>query len=139
MKKLNKEFDVEAMGDNCFCIRIIDDLCDNNIKACLNEDLQLKYTDEELEAHSMIAPCNLVYEELDPDDETNEDAQIKLDGEVTFTFGQENFPLKGVFLTTDNGYVMAYVIHSNTINITNQMIFEDELILIETREGAVNG
>lgn len=132
MKRWNKEFDVEAMESNCFYLHLVDDVCDDNIKDCLNEDGQLRYD----ESHLKSMGCVLEYVELDPDDLTNEDANIVLSDNVTFEFDEdEYFPCKGVFLTTDNGYVLSYVINTRAFTLTNQMIYEEGLILIDIREG----
>ena len=126
-KKLNKEFDIECTGVNCFYIVLVDDICQDNIEDCINSDGQLLYDDV---THTKKASCVLKYNDIDKDT-----AQIVLDGDVTFNLGANMFPLKGAFLVNDNGYVLGYSIETTSFNVTNQMIFEDGLIFWDITEG----
>ena len=133
MQKWNKEFDVEDMGTNCFYIVLVDDECDNNFSDCINQDGQLRYSNQ----HYISVECELKYTI------NNNAEQIALADDVTFDFDgttyPESFNMKGAFLTTDSGYVMGYSINQYSINITTQMIFEKDLIFFDMVEGVSNG
>lgn len=53
---------------------------------------------------------------------------IELHDEVIFNIGAVEQPLKAVFLTTNTGYVMGYSINPVTINVTNRIVFDDDVI-----------
>lgn len=125
---------MEEIGATCYYLILLDDICEDNIEDCLNEDKQLKYTDAQMQAHSKIAQCNLTYTDNNVDV-----ARIVLDGDVVFNFNEDNFAFKGAFLVTNAGYVMGYSINPYSVNVTNQMIFEDGLKFYEIVEGAING
>ena len=130
MRKWNKEFDVEDIGTNCFNIVLVDDICDDNISDCLNQDGQLKYD----ESHLKSVECSLVYNEDSDYDTSN----IALANSVTVPFTtDEVFSMKGVFITNDAGYVMGYSIYTTSINISN-LSFEKDLILWDIVEGSVH-
>lgn len=130
-RKWNKEFDIEAMGETCFNIVLVDGNCDDNIEDCLNADLQLKYDESNMKQES----CSLEYH---VNSQYND--SIRLSSAVTFELGEEMFEMKGAFITTDSGYVMGYSINNYSVNITNQMIFEKDFVLWDIVEGGnING
>lgn len=132
LQKWNKEFDVEDIEATCFYIVLVDDICDDNFSDCVNQDNQIKYSED----HLISSECYLKY----VIDGTNE--KIALDGDVTIDFdgetNPESFSLKGAFLTNDNGYIMGYSINQQSFNVTNQMIFEDDLVFFDIIEGVLN-
>ena len=60
----------------------------------------------------------------------NGEATIELHGEVTFSIGDDNKPLKAVFLRTNDTdkYVMGYSINTNPFSVTNEVVFDDDVI-----------
>lgn len=130
MKKWNKEFDVEDIGTNCFYIVLVDDICDDNISDVLDAENKIKYDEE----HLLSLKCTLKYED---DGDTS---YVSLDGDVTHTFGgNENFNMKGVFVTNESGYVMGYSINQYSFNISNQFILDDGLKLWTILEAKLHG
>lgn len=122
---------MENIGTNCFYIVLVDDICDDNFSDCINQDNQLKYSNN----HYVSAECELKHE-VNGEVESiilNEDCTFTFDGEGT---NPESFNMKGAFLTTDSGYVMGYSINQYSINITTQMIFEKGLIFYDIIEGS---
>lgn len=126
MQKWNKEFDVENIGTNCFNIVLVDDVCDDNFSDCINPDGQLKY---DTELHCKSVECSLVY--------SND--KIVLGADAVINFNDDSFDMKGVFLTTDSGYIMGYCINQVSLTVTNSMTFEEGFIFYDIVEGACNG
>ena len=136
--KWNKEFDVEDINTNCFYIVLVDDSCNDNIEDCLNPDGQLDYAEE----HLLPIQCSLKYETIG----TN--SYIRLDGDVDIVFPYydeateityDNFNMKGVFITTDSGYVMGYSINTYSMNINTEFIIEDGITFWSIIEGELYG
>lgn len=130
-KKWNKEFDVEDMPSNCFNIVLVDGICDDNIEDCLTVENHLKY--DETSNHVLSKSCTLVYTEVSDGKDT-----ISLGDNVTFgtnVLGDNVFNMKGAFVTNDAGYVMGYSINEYTTGLTNQLIFDKDLILWDIEEG----
>lgn len=121
---------MEDIGTNCFYIYIVDDICEDNIEDCINADGQLLYDDN---VHVLKQECTLEYVE------SVENGYINLDGDVTFTFGESNFSMKGTFLVTDNGYVIGYSINTSSLNVTTSLIFEDGLTFFSLVDGDLSG
>lgn len=72
------------------------------------------------------------------------DATIKLAENVTFdiqdTLGDVNIPLKAVFLRDKTtGYVMGYSINIVSFNVTNAVVFDDDVIFWSTGRLNCNG
>lgn len=134
IQKWNKEFDVEEIDTTCFYLYLLDDICYDNIKQCLDSEGKFIFTNTQMTAHSVNQPCYLKSTHV-----TDTIDNIILKDDVTFTFGENNFAMKGAFLVTDSGYVMGYSINTYSVNVTNQMIFEAGLEFFEIIEGAYNG
>lgn len=133
MKKWNKEFDVEEIETTCFSLYILDDLCYDNIESCLNSEGKFVFTDAQMQEHSLNQSCYLRIDEVG-----NDTSAIVLNEDVTFELGESMFPMKGMFLVTDSGFVMGYSINTYSVNVTNQMIFKKDLIFWNIVEGAIN-
>lgn len=59
----------------------------------------------------------------------NGEATIELHGSVTFTIGTDISPLKAVLLRdSSTGYVMGYSINMQPFTVTNQVVFDDNII-----------
>ena len=129
-KKWNKKFDVENLSSETMNIVLVDDICDDNIEDCLNSNGELKYSSPNIVSED----CTLNFVEEDVNR-----SYIQLDDDVTFEFGTANFSMKGAFLTTSEGYVLGYSINQYSLNITNEMIFEKDLIFFDIVEGVLNG
>ena len=75
-------------------------------------------------ANLIVEDCKLKYEA----DELG-DAVISLAEAVTFTIGDANIPLKAVFLRDKTtGYVMGYSINLVSFSVTNEVVFDDDVI-----------
>ena len=94
MRKWNREFDVEDLGNSTFYIVLVDENCPNNFSECVDP------TTGELifqEGQYIHAECELDYV-IDGNVETivlNEDCTFDFDG----TTYPESFKMKGAFLT----------------------------------------
>lgn len=136
LRKWNKEFDVEAMESSSFNIYLLNDICYDNIEQCVDENTgKFVFSSEQLQANSLVLPCQLELKYIDND---VSDIVLKEDTEHTFD-ADENFAMKGAFLVTDEGYVMGYSINSQSVNITNRIIFEKRLTFWNIVEGVLNG
>lgn len=134
-QRWNKEFDVEDLDGNgvinaTFKIVIVNDVCEDNIEDCINNSGQLIFTSP----NALSETCSLKYSR-----EGLEREYISLNGDVTFEFEDTNFSLRGAFLTTNSGYVLGYSINQQSLNVTNEMIFEDTLIFFDILEGVIDG
>ena len=128
MRKWNKEFDVEEIGNNCFYIILVDDICEDNISDCINSDGQLLYDDEN---HTKRVQINLKYTEIDIDN-----SNLSLNADATLEFeSNEIFYMKGAFVVNDAGYVLGYSILTRSVSVTNQMIFKKDLVFWDIVEG----
>lgn len=136
LRKWNKEFDVEEIETTCFYIYLLNDICYDNIEQCVDENTgRFTFTDEQLQNNSLKLPCYLELKYVDTDV-----SDIVLKEDTEYTFGaDENFAMKGAFLVTDSGYVMGYSINSQSVNITNRIIFEKGLTFWNIVEGVLNG
>lgn len=68
------------------------------------------------------------------------DATIKLAESVTFDVGDVNIPLKAIFLRDKTtGYVMGYSINLVSFNVTNAVVFDDDVIFWSTGRLNCNG
>ena len=127
-KKWNKEFDVENLGSGTFNIVLVGDECPNNIEDCLNGTALQSFSD------TLTESVDLIFDEIDRDT-----FSIKVDGDVVFDIGEDNnFSLKAAFLTSSNtttNYVMGFSINQNSINVSNEVIFEDGLVFWSVAEG----
>lgn len=127
-KKWNKEFDVENLGSGTFNIVLVGEECPNNIEDCLNGTALQSFS------NALTESVDLVFDEIDRDT-----FSIKVDGDVVFDIGEDNnFPLKAAFLTSSNtttNYVMGFSINQNSINVSNEVIFEDGLVFWSVAEG----
>ena len=57
------------------------------------------------------------------------DATIGLHSAVTFTVGDANVPLKALFLRNcSSGYVMGYCINMVSFTVTNEAVFDEDVI-----------
>ena len=58
------------------------------------------------------------------------DAVIQLHNDCTFSIGDVNVPLKGVFLRTNdsNKYVIGYCLNNVAFTVTNQVVFDSGII-----------
>ena len=127
-KKWNKEFDVDNLGSGTFNIVLVGEECPNNIEDCLNGTALQSFS------NALTESVDLVFDEIDRDT-----FSIKVDGDVVFDIGEDNnFSLKAAFLTSSNttsNYVMGFSINQNSINVSNEVIFEDGLVFWSVAEG----
>ena len=92
----------------------------DNISEYLDNNGELDVDSGEL----MVMDCKLSYTSDDYGDAT-----IGLADDVTFTIGDTNIPLKAVFLRDKTtGYVMGYSINLVPFNVTNKVVFDDDVI-----------
>lgn len=124
------------MESSSFNIYLLNDICYDNIEQCVDENTgKFVFSSEQLQANSLVLPCQLELKYIDND---VSDIVLKEDTEHTFD-ADENFAMKGAFLVTDEGYVMGYSINSQSVNITNRIIFEKGLTFWNIVEGVLNG
>lgn len=126
--KWNVDFSIATMGTDTFRIVLVDDVCQDNIENCINNDGELLYTG----AHIQSENCSLSYVE------SGNTVTISLANEVSFDLTDVQFSMKGVFLTTDSGYVMGYSINPISVNVTNSVIFEEGLVFWTIMEENIN-
>lgn len=129
MQKWNKEFDVEAIDSNCFYIVLVDDVCDDNFSDCVNNEGYLRYSS----SNYVQVECSLKY------DTNNGRESIVLDADAVIDFTDAGFRMKGIFLTTDTGYVMGYNINQTSVLVNTSMTFEKDFIFYDIVEGATYG
>lgn len=54
---------------------------------------------------------------------------IELHGNLSFNIGDDNIPLKAILLRDDTSkYVMGYSINMNPFTVTNELVFDDDVI-----------
>ena len=129
-KGWNKKFDVDDLSNETINIVLVDDICDDNISDCINGEGELIYSSPNILSEN----CTLNFV-----DEDENRSYIQLDDDVTFELEETNFNMKGAFLTTSDGYVIGYSINQYSLNITNAMIFEKDLIFFDIVESVING
>ena len=78
---------------------------------------------------STIGSSNIISQDcgLDWYNKGNGECTIELHDDVTFTIGDDNISIKAVFLCCDD-YVMGYSINTKPFNVTNKVVFDDEVI-----------
>lgn len=68
------------------------------------------------------------------------DLTVTLAENVTFDIGDTNIPLKAIFLRDKTtGYVMGYSINMVSFNVTNEVVFDDDVIFWNTGRLNCNG
>ena len=93
----------------------------DNIDGYLTEDGLLN---ESQLTNLHIEDCGLDYW-----DHGDGESTFELHSDVTFNIGDANVPLKAIFLRNKStGYVMGYSINNNPFTITNQLVFDNEVI-----------
>lgn len=78
---------------------------------------------------STIGSSNILSEDcgLDWYNQGIDSCTIGLHDDVTFDIGDGNVPIKAVFLCCDD-YVMGYCINIKPFSVTNEVVFNDEVI-----------
>ncbi len=87
----------------------------------------------------LVEDCKLSFEA-----DSMGDITIRLAENVTFdiydTLGDVNIPLKAIFLRDkETGYVMGYSINLVSFNVTNAVVFDENLIFWNTGRLSCNG
>ena len=109
-----------ATWDDAFELVIVE-YGDENIKDYLTDDGLLDTTRID-GVH--IMDCNLDYYNQGDGDST-----FELHDTVTFNIGDANVPIKAVFLRNKStGYVMGYSINTHAFTVTNQVVFDNDII-----------
>ena len=132
-QNFNKEFDLDCMDgtvDGSFQL-IIASYSPDNILDCLDEDGHLNEdvtvgVDED--GNDLIENIGLVWT---PD--SYGDGTIGLSDDVTFDIGDINTQIKAVFLINSDGYVMGYSINMVAIPVTNEVVFDEDVIFWDIR------
>lgn len=91
---------------------------------------------------NIISPATLLVEDckLSCTFDDYGDATIKLAESVTFDVGDVNIPLKAIFLRDKTtGYIMGYSINLVSFNVTNAVVFDDDVIFWNTGRLNCNG
>ena len=115
------EYEDDNIGENFQLV-----ICEygyDNIGNYLNSDGTLNISDSDTHIH--IEDCALDYY-----NRGNGASSIELHGSVTFEIGDDvNIPIKAIFLRDkDTGYVMGYSINNRPFSVTNEVVFDDDVI-----------
>ena len=118
----SEPYDLISEGvDDAFELVLVSS-CYDNIDGCLTDDGKLN-----TEVVSIIdtMPCSLDYCKQNYGEIT-----IELHDNVVFDIGDVNVNLKAVFLRTadENKYVMGYSIQRAVMSVTNEVVFDDDVI-----------
>lgn len=83
----------------------------------------------------LVEDCSLDYY-----NKGNANATIELHDEVRFDIGDENVPLKAILLRSKStGYVMGYSINMVAVPVTNQVVFDNDVIFWDITRFNNNG
>ena len=115
----NIKFDVVRMdgASNNFQL-VFSNYAPDNIGECLNSDGTLS-SDVTVIAS---VDCKLKWDSVS--------RIISIKGDTTWNIGDNNYPLKAVFVKNKlNNYILGYCIHTTSFNVTNKVKIEDGTIL----------
>ena len=84
---------------------------------------------EVLAGVSETIPCGLLWDD---------NSIIKVSDAVTWNIGDEIIPLKAIFLTTSDGYVIGYSINNTSFEVTNKVMIDKDTILWSITTGGLN-
>ena len=111
------EYEDDTIGSNFELV--ICEHGEDNIESYLDSDGFLTVTD-----HIRVEECGLDYYNRGYGSST-----IELHGDVTFDIGDVNVPIKAIFLRSiSTGYVMGYSINTRPFQVTNEVVFDDDVI-----------
>ena len=128
MNELDSEGEVIGTAQSKFEL-VLASYCSEDISDCLDSDGKIDTSNVTIAKNSsnvdLIQTVGLDWVE----DEFG-DGSIQLHDTCTFNIGDVTIPLKGVFLRTNdsNKYVMGYCINNVAFPVTNQVIFDDDVI-----------
>ena len=126
------EYDDDNIGNN-FQLIIVEH-GEQNIEAYIDSDGYLK---EEIEfvddgQGGLVQRDDVLIEDcaLDYYNRGNGASSIELHGNVTFDIGQDvNVPIRAIFLRSKStNYVMGYSINNKPFSVTNELVFDDDVI-----------
>ena len=116
------EYEEDEEIDDAFQLVIVEYGADN-IEDYLDSDGYLIVDDDDPLVH--IEDCSLDYF-----NRGNGSSTIELHGNVSFDIGDDvNIPIKAIFLRSKStNYVMGYSINNNPFTVTNEVVFDDDVI-----------
>lgn len=98
---------------------VIAEVGGNNIEEYIDSDGFLTVTE-----NIRVEECALDFYNRD-----NGSSTIELHGTVSFNIGDENVPIKAIFLRSKStNYVMGYSINNRPFTVTNEVVFDDDVI-----------
>ena len=123
----NVKFKVDGMNGSTSNFNIVFvSFAYDTIDECLSGG---KLKPEVLAGVSETIPCGLLYDDTE---------LVKIADDVEWTIGDNIIPIKAIFLTTDDGYVMGYSINISSFEVTNKLIIEKDTILWSFHSGGLN-
>lgn len=116
------EYEEDEEIDDAFQLVIVE-YGQDNIEDYIDSDGFLIIDDDDPYIH--IEDCSLDYY-----NRGNGQSTIELHGNVTFDIGVDvNIPIKAIFLRSKStNYVMGYSINNRPFTVTNQVVFDDDVI-----------
>lgn len=84
---------------------------------------------EVLAGVSETIPCGLLWDD---------NGIIKVSDAVTWNIGDDIIPLKAIFLTTSDDYVIGYSINNTSFEVTNKVMIDKDTILWSITTGGLN-
>ena len=128
MNKYDASGDLVGTAQSDFQL-VLASYCPTNISDCLDSNGKL---DTSAVTIAKDSSNNDLIEDIGLDwiKDANGDGSIELTSACTFTIGDVNVPLKGVFLRTkdSNKYVMGYSISPVAFSVTNKVVFDEDVI-----------
>ena len=97
----------------------------NNIDDCLDNGV----IDEDVVTYATQTVGGVTSDAIIPMSLKYENDTISIRNDTTWNIGNEPMPLKSVFITTTDGYVMAYSINISEFTVTNKIVFEGGVTL----------
>ena len=136
--KVSDMFNVESYNSTTGEYTYTDDNIDDNFQLVIvfhGESNISGYLDDEasyskLDESVISGHFDTVDVALDWYNRGNGECTIELHDTATFNIGDDNQPIKAIFLRTNdtNKYVMGYSINTKPFNVTNSVVFDDDII-----------
>ena len=133
VKTQSYEYEEDDEIDNAFQLVIVEYGADN-IEDYLDENGYLKQEIEFIDdgQGGLVQRDDILIEDcsLDYFNRGNGSSTIELHGNVSFDIDDDvNIPIKAIFLRSKStNYVMGYSINNNPFTVTNEVVFDDDVI-----------
>lgn len=115
-------YEDDTIGDN-FSLKIVT-YGGDNIEEYLDDTAEYSKLDIDT-----IGSGNVISQSVGLDwyNRGNGECTVELHDTVTFTIGDNNIPLKAIFLC-EGDYVMGYSINMRAFSVTNEVVFDNDII-----------